>query len=188
MSAKLKIAGLMMVVVVSVAPMVYADNGMGNMGDKDGHHDGAWHHGPMDHMMAKLLNLSDDQVKQLKALHETQKDAMKAVFEQMKTSKESLNDEIIKATPDMTKVNTIVTQLKALQSQMVDAHLNDLLAVKKILSPEQFVGYMTLAKERRMKMHRHQMGMEHHQFGPKGEFCKMGQDHKSWGDKSEDQE
>jgi len=180
MVTKTKIFGFILAtaVMLSSPMMVYADNGMG---DKEGHQDGAWHHGPPDQMFAKVLNLSDDQVKQLKDLHQKQKDDMKAVFEQMKSTKEELNAEIIKATPDMNKINDLQTKLKGFMSQMVDNHLNSILAIKKIMTPEQFAGYIALRKERKMMMHG-----KHDHFGPKEKSCKMGDEHKHGGDKDDD--
>jgi Spy/CpxP family protein refolding chaperone len=163
MLAKTRIAGLMMTLMAVSAPLVWADNGV--VPDSS-HQAGDWHHGQHDpmRMMAKVLNLSDDQVKQLKDSHQKQKEAMKSVFEQMKSNREAFDAEISKATPDMGKIADIQIQIKTLQSQMVDNHLNSLLEVKKILTPEQFAGYMALTKERRM-MKRHMMG--HGKFGHK---------------------
>ena len=161
MLAKMKMLGLIIAaaVVLTTPVMVYA-----NDGDMD---HGSWHHGQKDQMMAKVLNLSDDQVKQLKEAREKQETAGKSLFEQMKSNKEALDAEIVKAAPDMTKVNGIQSQVKALQSQMVDNHLNALLDIKKILAPEQFAGYMALQKAKKLMMH--------------GDHGKMG--HKHWGDK-----
>ncbi len=72
------------------APMVYADNGGGD-----------WHHGQKDQMMAKVLNLTDDQQKQLKDSRQKQKDAMKSIFEQIQSNREAFDAEIVKAAPDM---------------------------------------------------------------------------------------
>jgi Spy/CpxP family protein refolding chaperone len=173
MGTKTKIAGLMVTLVALMAlsiPIVYADNG----GDKDSwHQDGGWHHGPMGHMMAKVLGLSDDQVKQIKDSREKQKTAMKALFEQMKTQREAFDAEIVKAAPDMNKINDIQTQIKTLQSQIVDSHLNSILEIKKIMTPEQFAGFMALKKEKELMMHM----MGHGQFGHKD----------GWGRGKEDQ-
>jgi len=161
--------GLMLsAAVVSASPMLaYADNGGGN---KE-----SWHQGQKDHMMAQILNLSEDQVKQLKSVHEKQKTAMKSVFEQMKSNRETFNAEITKASPDMNKINDIETQIKALQSQMADNQLNFLLETKKILTPEQFAGYMALKKQRELMGHEGQ-----DKFGRKD-----GEGHKHWGGKEE---
>jgi Spy/CpxP family protein refolding chaperone len=180
MLAKTKIAGLAMALMVLSVPMVYADNGMGD-GDSS-HQAGDWLHGQQDHMMAQVLNLSDDQVKQLKDSQQKQKEAMKSLFEQMKANREAFNAEIIKATPDMNKINDVQTQIKTLQAQMVDNHLNSLLEIRKILAPEQFAGYMALKKERELiKKHM----MEHDKFGHKGGFDKDGDGHEHWDDQGD---
>jgi Spy/CpxP family protein refolding chaperone len=177
MLTKTKIAGLIMAIMALSIPMVYADNGGG---DKDSWHQGGdWDHGKKDYMTAQILNLTKDQQKQLKDSWNKQKEAMKNVFGQIKTNREALDAEIVKATPDMNKINGLQAQIKTLQSQMVDDHLNDILEIKKILSPEQFAGYMALKKERMLK--RHMMG--HERFGHKDGFGKDGHEH--WGDKQE---
>jgi len=170
-----KMVGLMLAagIMFTSAVLVYANDGIGQ---KDSmHENGEWQH-RHEHMMAKILNLTDDQQKQLKDSWKKQKDATKAIFEQMRTNKQVLEAELIKSTPDMNKINDIQTQIKALVSQMVDDHLNGILEVKKILTPEQFAGYMALKKER-MMMH-HKMG--HDKFEHKGGFDNDGdQDHGS---------
>jgi len=193
MVIKLKIIGLVVALMVLSAPTVWADNGGNFVGGGDSsqkacdlHHGGAWHHCQKHHLMAKVLDLTEGQQKQLKDIKQKQREAMKGLFEQIKSNREELNAEIIKATPDMSKVNNIQAQMKILQSQMVDNHLNSILEIKKIMTPEQFAGYMTLKKER--KLMKHMMG--HEKFGHKGEFgkegaCKMGNGPKHWGDKED---
>ena len=154
MLAKTKIAGLMVALMTLSVPLVYADNG-------------DFHHGQHEQMMAKVLNLSDDQVKQLKDIWEKSKASMKAVHEQMKANREALDAEIVKSAPDMNKVNDLQTQFKALQAQKTDAHLNALLDIKKILTPEQFAGFMALKKESRLKKHMMEHGRFDHKDGDK---------------------
>jgi Spy/CpxP family protein refolding chaperone len=167
MVTKTKIAGLILATAAVLAsPMfVYADNGGG---DKDSwHQDGGWHHGKDGHMMAKVLGLTEDQVKQLKDIHQKQKEAMKSVFEQIKSNREAFNAEIVKAAPDMNKVNDLQAQFKTIQGQMLDNHLNSLLEVKKVMTPEQFAGFMALKKERELKMH-HGRKDGHNHWADKG--------------------
>jgi len=136
MLAKIKITGFAMAVMVLSVPMVYADNGdMKSTGGGDFSD------------MAKILNLSADQEKQLKGNRQKQIKIMKSVFEQMKSNREAFKAEIVKAAPDMNKINEIQTRLKTIKSQMIDNHLNSILEIKKILTPEQFVGYMALEDE-----------------------------------------
>lgn len=182
MGTKTKIAGLIVALMALSVPMVYADNGGG---DRDSwHQDGDWHHGPKDHMIAKILDLNDVQVKQLKEIHKKQKEAMKAVFDQVKFNREALSAEIAKTAPDMNKVNEIQTQLKALLSQAVDNHLNSILEIKKIMTPEQFAGYMALEKESKMK----KSMMGHDKFGHKDGFGKDRDGHEHGGDKKDKNE
>jgi len=163
MSTKTKLLGLMTAFMVLSVPMVWADNG-------------DWHHGQQDEMMTKILNLTQDQEKQLKDSRQKHKEAMKAVMEQMKSNREAFDAEIIKATPDMNKINDIQTQMKTIQSQMLDNHLNSIMEIKKILSPEQFAGFMALEKQEQMMKHEHHKGM----------MGKDGGEHKHWGDKDQD--
>jgi len=180
MLGKTKMAGLVMAMMALSAPLVWADNGNGDKGAMH-HQEGDWHHGDHDQMLAKILNLTDDQVKQLKDAKQKQKEAMKAVFEQMKANRQAFDAEIVKAATDMPKITDLQAQLKTIQSQMVDNHLNAILEIKKILTPEQFAGYRALEKAKKMMMHKGP-----HQFGHKGDFGKEGQGHEHWADKDND--
>ena len=182
MLAKTKIAGLVVALMALSVPMVWADNGdVKPTPQADAsHQSGDWHHGKHEHMMAKILNLSEDQEKQLKDIKQKQKETMKSVFEQIKTNREAFEAEIVKATPDMNKINDAQTQIKTFQSQMMDNHLNFILAIKKIMTPEQFAGYMALEKEEDMMKHGGQG-----QFGHKDGFGKDGEGNKHWGDKED---
>ncbi|MDE2027188.1 MAG: periplasmic heavy metal sensor [Candidatus Omnitrophica bacterium] len=159
MTAKMKMAGLAVALMGLLSfSAAYADNGPmggGNM------HKG-WHHEDKGKRLGEVLNLTESQDKQLQALHEQQRTQMKAVFEQMKANRQDFEAEIAKEKPDMNKINDLQTKLKSIQAQMVDDHLNGILAVKKILTPQQFAGYMALKKERQMKMmHRMHERFEH---------------------------
>jgi len=177
MIVKTRIAGLMTALMVLSIPVVWADAGVAGDLPKQ---DGDWHHAQHAQMTAKILNLSDDQVKQLADIHQKKKEAMKSDFEQMRTNKEALEAEIVKTSADMTKINAIQTQIKTLQSQMIDDHLNFILEIKKIMTPEQFAGYMALEREEDM------MKFEgHHHFDHRDGFGKEGNGHEHWGDKAD---
>jgi Spy/CpxP family protein refolding chaperone len=176
MGTKTKIAGIMMIVMALSVPRVWADTG-------DVKPD--LHHGQHEHMMAKILNLSEDQEKQLKDIKQKQKDAKKSIFEQVKSNREAFEAEIVKATPDTAKINDIQTQLKSIQSQMVDNHLNSLLEIKKIMTPEQFAGYMALEKAEDLMKHEGHKGGFNDQLGVSGMRTKEGKDHKDWGAKED---
>lgn len=101
---------------------------------------------------AKVLSLNAEQEKQLDAIQQKQYAAKKTSFEQLRTTGAALMDEIAKANPDNNKVNALQSQLKTLQGQMADEHLNAMLEIKKIMSPEQFAGYVALEKQKKMAM------------------------------------
>lgn len=166
MRTKTQITGLLMAAAMLMAlpVLAFAEGGAEGQGAE---HEPGMRHGHGEEMMAKILGLSEDQAKQFKDLHQKQKESMKASFEQMKTNREALETEIAKATPDMAKITDLQNQIKAIQGQIIDDHLNTILAVKKILTPEQFSGYMALKKEREMKMHR--MGHDREGFEGKHE-------------------
>ena len=174
MLSKTKIAGFITVLMFISMPLVWADGAGHWEGGEDsfkGEHEG--HHGDMFHLMSKVLNLTEDQQKQLKDVKQKQMETMKSVFEQMKSNREAFDAEILKASSDMTKINDLQAQIKTIQSQIVDNRLNSILEIKKILTPEQFAGYIALKKEKKLKM------MEgHEKFGKNPGCCKMGEGHK----------
>jgi len=170
MLLKTTIAGFMTALMALCVPVVYADTGdvKSPGGGEASHQDGDWHHGQKDNKMAEILNLTEDQQKQLKEAHQKQKEAKKTVFEQIKANRTAFDTEITKAAVDMAKINDIQAQLKTIQAQMVDNHLNSILEIKKIMTPEQFAGYMALEKQEDMKKHEGHDG------------------HKNWGDKKDE--
>jgi Spy/CpxP family protein refolding chaperone len=140
------------------APMAFANNGGNFSGGEDTgragmHHQ--WNHGSSDPLLAQVLNLNDDQKKQLDGLKTKQKEDKKALLEQIKANREALMNEIVKAAPDMNKVNDLQTQLKNIQAQKADAQLNSLLEIKKLMTPEQFAGFLALEKEHHLRNHHH---------------------------------
>ncbi len=164
MVTKAKFTGLIMAatLVISV-PLVYADTGnSGNFNggqaavSSEGHHGNqhGWKHGREG--QGFWGDLSDTQRQQLKDNMKKQHEAMKAGFEQVKTNREALAQELANPTPDMTKIGQIQTQLKALQAQRIDDELNSMLEVKKILTPEQYAKFLK-SKQHQFKGHGHRM-------------------------------
>jgi len=96
------------------------------------------------------LNLTDDQKKQLEANKKQHRAIMKSAHQEMRTEKQALQEELMKPQLDMPKINKLHDQIKAAQSQIEDNKLSSILAVRAILSPEQFskfVGLMRKHKE-----------------------------------------
>jgi Spy/CpxP family protein refolding chaperone len=136
------------------------------------------HKGKKDEAVAKILNLTDEQKKQLENIRTKQKEGMKTVFEQMKSNREALDQEIIRPAPDMNKINELQNQLKVTQAQMIDSKLNAKLEIKKVLNHEQFVGLMTLERERKFRMNA-MRGKGHFKTRGFGHGFKGGEEHAS---------
>ena len=104
-------------------------------------------HKGMDGKRQKLwdqLNLTDEQKKQLEENKAKNKESMKATFEKTKSFREALKAELMKPELDMAKINDIQSQVKSLQSQIVDNRLNSILDVRKILTHEQFEKFIDI--------------------------------------------
>ena len=71
----------------------------------------------------------------------------------MKTDKEALKEELMKTSLDMPKITKLHNHLKAALSQMEDDKLSSILAVRTILTPEQFAKFVNL-------MHKHRQGQD----------------------------
>jgi Spy/CpxP family protein refolding chaperone len=91
-----------------------------------------------------LLNLTDEQKKQLEANKEQHRSKMESARQEMKTDKKALQEELMSSQLNMDRINQIHGQIKALMSQMEDERLNSILAVRQILTPDQFSRFVDL--------------------------------------------
>ena len=97
------------------------------------------------------LNLTDEQKQQLDVNKKGHRAKMESARQEFKTDKQALQAEIMKTPLDMSKVNALHNQIKALQAQMEDDRLSSILAVRTILTPEQFTKFINL-----MHQHKHE--------------------------------
>ena len=97
----------------------------------------------------KELNLTEEQRQQLEANKTQNRKEMKTLFEGMREKRSRLQQELQADNINMDKVNQINGELKVLQGQMLDHRLAGILAVRKILSPEQFKKFMSKMEERK---------------------------------------
>ena len=158
---KAGITGILMSAILALsASVVYADNGNGgNFGDGHGDKQGHYMKGKFCHK----LNLTDDQQKQLKAIWQKQREAMKATFKQIKANKEALTNELLQTTTDVNKINDLKSKMEALGAQMLDNRINSNLEVKKILTAQQFAKYLELQKRKFSgRFHQEERGCRHH--------------------------
>lgn len=108
-----------------------------------------WHPGQRIQEIYRQLNLTDDQKKQLEANKEHLRTIMETVRQEMKTDREALKVELMKPQLDMAKITQIHGQIKVLQSQMEDNRLSSILAVRAILTPEQYLKFIGLLQKHR---------------------------------------
>ncbi len=97
----------------------------------------------------KDFNLTDEQKKMLEANRSKHREDMKALFNDMKTQKAAMSQELQKQTLDMAKINQINGELKKLEARMLDYKLQGILDVRNILSPEQFKKFSEKMEERK---------------------------------------
>lgn len=111
-------------------------------------------HGRMEKKIQEIysqLNLTPEQKKDLENNKLANREKRKALFEKMRSQKEALNQELMKADLDMAKIIEIQNNIKALQSQIADERLESILAVRKILSAQQFASFITQMEKSRQE-------------------------------------
>ena len=114
---------------------------------QDREHEGHKRSGKKGEEIYSQLNLSNEQKKALEKNKSQNGETRKAFFKQLHSYKEALNGELMKPELNMDKINEIQSQLKAFQAQMADNRLNAILEVRKILTPEQFVKFISLMEK-----------------------------------------
>jgi periplasmic protein CpxP/Spy len=135
-------------VLLLAAPAVYAEGDWGKgIGGGDFRKEHGWKEKKAE--IYSQLGLTDQQKQELEANKAQNKEQRKAFFEKMRAKRKELNQELMKPTLDMPKIEAIQTELKSMQAQMIDDRLNSTLSVRKILSPEQFAKFITLMEERK---------------------------------------
>ena len=84
------------------------------------------------------LNLTADQQKLLESAKAAHRTAMEAMVKTMKEKRQELKN--ARANPAATRqqVEPIATEVKELQSQMIDNRIDGIFKIKQILTPEQF--------------------------------------------------
>ena len=97
------------------------------------------------------LNLTEGQKKQLDTNKEQHRAMMEQDRRQMKIKKEALQEELMKPQLDMVKINEIHQEIKAVQAQIEDNKLSSILAVRSILTPEQFAKFISLIHKHRQE-------------------------------------
>lgn len=100
----------------------------------------------------KELNLTNEQGKSLEENRQGQRQRMVGIISALKAQKEKLEQVMKKDSATKAEVEPIVAEIKSLQAQLIDQRINGILAVKKILTPEQFTRFQELTQRKGGKM------------------------------------
>ena len=100
------------------------------------------------------LDLTAEQKEKLDATKAAQRDQMKKLSGAMKEERRELKEALAK--PDATKatVAAIASEIKKLQAEMVDKRIDGILAVKQVLTPEQYAKLQEMKENRMNKMNK----------------------------------
>jgi Spy/CpxP family protein refolding chaperone len=139
-----KIAMVLLVTGIFLASSAFAyEKGSRPGPDKEGRQ------GMMEEKMAKELNLTADQQAKLKANKEAKAGNMKALHEAMKANREKFKEALKQPGVTKASMEPIVAETKSLQAQMVDQRVDSILAVKGILTQEQFEKFQNKFDEKK---------------------------------------
>ncbi|MDP8248418.1 MAG: periplasmic heavy metal sensor [Candidatus Tritonobacter lacicola] len=119
------------------------------------------------------LNLADEQMEQIKTLHEEKISAMKKHRDSIKEKHKELREELDREVTDMDALDNIVSELKIIEAQRIDGKVGYILKMKETLNPEQFQKLHSLHKE-------------HWKKGERGRRGRRGKGH--WRGQTDDQE
>ena len=103
--------------------------------------------------MFEQLSLNDKQKEAMETNKAAHRGKMKQNFEKMKALKDEFNAELMKPKLNMSKINSLQKQFKAMQAQLADDRLSSILEVRKILTAEQFAKFISLANENEKRYH-----------------------------------
>jgi Spy/CpxP family protein refolding chaperone len=97
------------------------------------------------------LNLTDDQKNRLEATKHQHRVRMESTRQAMKALRAALHEQLMSTQLDMARVNELHGQIKALLCQTEDDKLHSILAVRSILTPEQFTKFVELMHKRKQE-------------------------------------
>ncbi|KPK97532.1 MAG: hypothetical protein AMJ95_08680 [Omnitrophica WOR_2 bacterium SM23_72] len=103
--------------------------------------------GPKDRIIQEL-NLSPEQQSRLEENRKAQRQEMKRLHDAVKEKNTKLREAL--KNPGVTRegVQPLTNELKSLQAQLIDSRINGILAVKEILTPEQFSRFNEMMEKR----------------------------------------
>jgi Spy/CpxP family protein refolding chaperone len=86
----------------------------------------------------KELNLTQEQQQQITEQRGREKEQYLQLRQQIKATQQEITDELDKDITDKTKIEKLVAQMKELYGRRIQHRVEGILALKRILTPEQF--------------------------------------------------
>ena len=105
--------------------------------------------------MARELSLTQEQQVKLEANRKAQRQEIDKLLTAIKEKQAKLGEELNKPGATRASIQALANEIKSLQAKLTDSRINSILAVKKILTPEQFnkFGQMTEKRQKERKGH-----------------------------------
>ena len=105
--------------------------------------------------MEKILNLTSEQQEKLRDNRKKQEEQISRLSNQLKEKRQILQQELKKSSVTKESLAPVITELKSLQAQLIDIRIEGILAVKQLLTPEQFEQFQQIMDERLHKWSRY---------------------------------
>jgi len=157
-----RVAAVAVVVVAFFVSAAYAqpmDEGFG------GEEKQAAHHQKMFKNLAQELELTAEQQEQMKAQRTTQREQGKQIKEQLKAKRQELKAALDTDEVDQATVDSIVDEITALEGLKLQQHVNGVLTMKEILTPEQSTKLKEKMEEKKEQMRGRRQKMKAHRSG-----------------------
>jgi protein CpxP len=97
------------------------------------------------------LNLAPEQKKQLEVNRSAQRQETEKLFNAIKQKQEQLRQALNNSETTQSSIAPLANEIKSLQAELLDNRIRGILAVKAILTPEQFAKFQEMAKNRQEK-------------------------------------
>jgi len=103
-----------------------------------------WRQGGLRHR----LNLNENQLKAIEAMHETTFVKMDVIRETLELKREELINIIKESQPDKAKIQTLIKEIANMQAEIELGFTENILMMKKVLTPEQQQQFFDVFKKR----------------------------------------
>ncbi len=102
--------------------------------------------------MEKALKLTPEQQQKLQDNRRAQRERMSQLLKALKEKQQILQQELKKPSVTKASLAPILTEIKSIQAQLIDSRVEGILAVKEILTPEQFAKFQEMAANKQKGM------------------------------------